>query len=599
MISDGFIEELKLKSDIVDIASYYVNLKRQGKNLWGLCPFHAEKTPSFSVFPDSGSFYCFGCGAGGDVITFIERIENLDYIEAVKFLADKAGINMPQNDGKSEDLSNLRRRIFEANREAARFFHNTLYSEKGKEALKYLKIRGLTDNTIKKFGLGFAPNSRYELGNHLKSQGFKPYEIIQANLGVSKENKEPWSRFFDRVMFPIIDLRGNVVAFGGRTMLDIKPKYLNTSDTIIFKKSSNLFSLNFAKNESTEKLILVEGYMDVIALYQAGFKNTVATLGTALTPEQAKLMSRYAKEIIICYDSDLAGQKAAQRAIDLLRQTDVLIKVVTVPNGKDPDEFIRLHGSEGPTRFNLLLNSSNNDVEYILKKEALKYDIETTDGKIAYLKSSIKILSKLNNRLEQDIFAGKLSEKVGVDKSTIMMQLLKEHKKNKILEEKKEFLKIQQDLSAKRDFINKDKSKNLRAAVAEEALIAFIINNPDIANNIFLKLTPEKFCTDFNKRVYSCLFERKKANRPFSLIDLTLDFTKEEIAKIASFLAIESRRNSTIKAAYEYIDVILYESEKFSEVELNLADENKIREYMLKLKSIKNRGKFDNGYGSY
>lgn len=586
-IPDSFIEELKLKCDIADIASSYVRLNKKGKNLWGLCPFHSEKTPSFSLYPDSGSFYCFGCGAGGDVITFIERIENLDYIEAIKFLADKACINMPENGETAEDLSSLRRRIYQINREAAIFFHNTLYDKKGEQALNYLKKRGLTDNTIKKFGLGFAPNDRYELINHLNSEGFKSYEIIQANLGFSKENKNPWSRFFDRIMFPIIDLRGNVIAFGGRTMQELVPKYLNTSDTLVFKKSFNLFSLNFAKKEVSESLILVEGYMDVISLYQSGFKNVVATLGTALTQDQAKLMSRYAKEIIICYDSDIAGQKAAKKAIELLRQNDVLIRVLTVPSGKDPDEFIRLHKGEGPSRFKLLLNSSDNDVEYILKKETLKYDITTTDGKIAYLKGSIKILSGLNNRLEQEIYAGKLSEIVGVDKSTIMGQILKEYKKNKKTENKKEFLKIQQDLSAKHDFINKDKSKNLRAAIAEEALIAFIINNPDEASNIFLKLAPEKFCTEFNKKVYSCLFNRKNANRSFALSDLTLDFTKEEIAKIAHFLAIESHRESTLKTAYEYVDVILHESEKLSYNILDLKDENKILEYMLKLKKRK------------
>ena len=352
-LPEGFIEEIKFKNDITDVISSYVNLKRRGRNFVGLCPFHGEKTPSFNVYPQSNSFYCFGCGVGGDIITFVEKIENLDYFEAVKFLAQKAGIQMPENNKR----------------------------EKGKVALEYLRKRGLSDRIIKKFGLGYSPNSRYELINHLKAKGFKYEEMVNANLAYVKGNSYVSARFFDRVMFPIIDLRGNVIAFGGRIMSDQKPKYLNTSDTLAFKKSLNLFSLNFAKAENNEFLILVEGYMDVIALFQAGFKNAVATLGTALTTEQAGIMSRYAKEVVICYDSDEAGQKAASRAIELLRPTGVLIKVISVPDGKDPDEFIRTYGNDGAIRFAQLIKNSGNDIEYRLQKVARNYNLNESDGK--------------------------------------------------------------------------------------------------------------------------------------------------------------------------------------------------------------------------
>ena len=288
-LPDGFIEEIKLRNDIADVISSYVSLKRRGRNLVGLCPFHAEKTPSFNVYPQSSSFYCFGCGAGGDIITFVEKMENLDYIESVKFLAQKAGLSMPENSKKDEQLSSIKTRIFETNRAAARFFHENLYSSKGRDALNYLYKRGLSDKTIKRFGLGYAPASRYDLIGHLKEKGFRYEEMVNANLAYARNQTSVSARFFDRVMFPIIDLRGNVIAFGGRIMSDQKPKYLNTSDTLAFKKSLNLFALNFAKNESDGLLILVEGYMDVIALHQAGFRNTIATLGTALTSEQAKL----------------------------------------------------------------------------------------------------------------------------------------------------------------------------------------------------------------------------------------------------------------------------------------------------------------------
>jgi DNA primase len=318
-----------------------------------------------------------------EIITVIEKIENLDYFESVKFLAQKAGIQMPENDKKAQEISSIKTRIFEINREAARFFHENLYSEKGKAALGYLRKRGLSEKIIRKFGLGYSPNSRYELINHLKAKGFKYEEMVNANLAYARGNSSVSARFFDRVMFPIIDLRGNVIAFGGRIMSDQKPKYLNTSDTLAFKKSLNLFSLNFAKVDNDGVLLLVEGYMDVIALYQAGFTNAVATLGTALTAEQARIMSRYAKEVVICYDSDEAGQKAAARAIDLLRQTGVLIKVISVPKGKDPDEFIRSYGKDGAVRFAQLIRNSGNDVEYRLQKAAHNYNLSESEEKIA------------------------------------------------------------------------------------------------------------------------------------------------------------------------------------------------------------------------
>ena len=299
---ERFIEELKFKNDISDIVSSYVSLKKRGRNLVGLCPFHSEKTASFNVYPENGSFYCFGCGVGGDVITFIEKIENLDYVEAIKFLAQKANMSLPESDGKEEQLSKLRRRLFEVNRESALFFHNQLYKKDGEKALNYLLKRGLSPQIIKHFGLGYSPENKHILIDYLKGKGFKDFELTQANLAFSSNYSKPYSRFFNRVMFPIIDLRGNVIAFGGRALSDVKPKYLNTSDTPVFKKSSNLFALNVAKNFCQNNIILVEGYMDVIALHKAGFQNTVATLGTALTSEQAQIISRYTNEVIICYD---------------------------------------------------------------------------------------------------------------------------------------------------------------------------------------------------------------------------------------------------------------------------------------------------------
>lgn len=584
---DGFIEEIKFKNDINDVVSSYVTLKRSGRNFVGLCPFHNEKTPSFSVYPQSNSFYCFGCGVGGDIITFIEKIENLDYFDAVKFLAQKAGIQIPENDKKEQEFLDAKLRIFEINRESARFFYENLYSEKGKIAMDYLKKRKLSDKIIKKFGLGYSPNSRYELINYLKAKGFKNEEIVNANLAYKQNKFDVSSRFFNRIMFPIIDLRGNVIAFGGRSLSGQHPKYLNTSDTLVFKKSSNLFSLNFAKLENNETLILVEGYMDAISLYQAGFKNVVATLGTSLTEDQARIISRYAKEVVICYDSDEAGQKATVRAIDILRPTGVFVKVISVPKGKDPDEFIRDYGEDGIIRFAKLIKNSENDIEYRLKKIANNYNLEESNGKIAYLKEAIKILTFIDNFIEIEIYAGKLSEKLNVSKSTIMQQIEKEKRRKYKINEKKQFLNVQKNLSAKNNKLNLEKVDNLRAATAEEAIIAYVINNQDSCGSVFEKLSSKNFCTSFNKKIYSILEERFYSGRQFGITDLTQDFSQEEISAIAGMLAKESARMSSKEAVNEYINVVLFENEKLDKNKIVSAGKDEIIEYMRLLREHK------------
>ena len=347
-ISERFIQELLEKVDIEQVVSPYVNLKRRGKTLVGLCPFHNEKTPSFTVYPESHSFYCFGCGAGGDVISFVRRMENLDYVEAVKSVAQLAGVSMPE-DGYDDSLSKQRMRLLGANREAARFFNACLFEPENRHALDYFLNRGLTVNTIRRFGLGYAPDDWRRLINHLREKGYTEQELVLANLA-RRSDKNGKANYYDnfrnRVMFPIIDLRGNVIAFGGRVMDDSKPKYINTSDTPVYKKSNGVFALNFAKNANDNKLILVEGYMDVIALHQAGFTNAVACLGTAFTSEQANLLSRYADEIMICYDNDGAGKQATERALAVLGKTGLKLRVVQMTGGKDADEIIRKHGKE-------------------------------------------------------------------------------------------------------------------------------------------------------------------------------------------------------------------------------------------------------------
>lgn len=584
-LPDSFLQELKARSDIVDVVSGYVDMKRRGRNMVGLCPFHGEKTASFNLYPENGSFYCFGCGAGGDVISFIRKIENLDYIEAVKFLAQRAGLSMPDT-GQDEGYLRLRSRIYEANRDAARFYHKCLYGAEGEHALSYLRGRALKEKTIKHFGLGYAPATRFALVDYLKAKGYKRDEIVSANLAFEGRNGGLLDRFIDRVIFPIIDLRGNVIAFGGRIMSDQKPKYLNTSDTLVFKKSSNLFALNFAKNEGKKTLILCEGYMDVIALHQAGFINAVATLGTALTPEQATLMSRYATEVAVCYDSDEAGQKAANRSIPLLRAAGLSVRVLSITGGKDPDEFIKSFGEQGPARFQQLLDQSGNDVEYRLQKIRQACDLKSPDGRIHYLTEAVKVLATLESRIEQEVYAGRLSDEVEVQKGAILQQVDKELKKRRRTRSQQQFRQIQQATSAAKDTVNPEKREYLRAANAEEALIAYVINNPDMAQNIEKALPPGRFCTAFNRRVYETLLCRLHANRPVSLTDLSQDFSSEELSRIAKMLSMSDLGSETFETAQEYIKVLLFEYEKH-QMESSALDNDAALEYMEKLKELK------------
>ena len=583
---DSFLQELKLRSDITEIASSYVNLKRHGRNMVGLCPFHGEKTPSFNIYTENGSFYCFGCGAGGDVITFIMKIENLDYVEAVKFLAQRAGMEMPENT-YDDSLSKLRMRIYEANREAARFFHATLLSQRGQSGLNYLRGRALSDRTIRHFGLGFADDDWNSLCNHLKNKGFSEYEIYSANLAFKRKNGNGiYDRFVNRVMFPIIDLRGNVIAFGGRIMTDEKPKYLNTSDTPVFKKSENLFSLNNAKSSGTRTLILCEGYMDVIALNQAGFTNAVATLGTALTNEQAVLMKRYADEVIICYDADGAGQKATARAIDILRNAGLPIKILTVPSGKDPDEFIRSKGDNGPAAFKLLIEKCGNDIEYRLMKLKENYNLNTTDGKVAFLNEAVKIVATIESPIERDVFASKLCAELEIDKNAFLEQISKVKRRDRRENIKKETRQIQAELNGQSDKINREHYKKPRSSSAEEALLVYLINNPDYANSISERVTPDKFSNSLIKRYYEYVLSKIKSGYE-PLTSVSSDFNSDEVSYLYKLISTTIPAASTREAVEEYINVINEESNKLTPDKLADMSADDINDYIMKMKQNK------------
>ena len=503
MIPEDIINEIKYRNDIETAVSQYVNLKRRGKNLVGLCPFHSEKTPSFTVYPENGSFYCFGCGVGGDVFTFTGLIENLDYMESIKLLAERSGISLPQ-DGYDDSMQRLKKKIYDINRDTARFFHSFLMSPGGKWALDYLTGRGLTVKTIKHFGLGAAPDSWDALIHHLKEKGYTESDMLAANV-IGKSNRGGfYDRFRKRVMFPIINIRGNIVAFSGRAMPGEDKqggKYVNTADTPVYKKSENLFGINFAKNVCSERVILVEGNMDVISLHQAGFENTVAPLGTAFTTEQANLLSRYTKEIVLMLDADAAGQKAVRRASGLLENTGLSVRVVVVPDGKDPDEYIKKNGKE---RFAALLEGAVSDMEYKLLTAAKDIDLNSEDGRLKYLAAAAEIIAATDDIMTRDIYIGRLSEKYGVSRTALTTRVNELRKRNSRQKQKKEITDIIRPKFTKDD-INPERRKSVKGTAAEETLIAVLLKNPDFYKIALDKLPPEKMLTSLNRRIYETI----------------------------------------------------------------------------------------------
>lgn len=503
MIPEDIINEIKYRNDIETAVSQYVNLKRRGKNLVGLCPFHSEKTPSFTVYPENGSFYCFGCGVGGDVFTFTGLIENLDYMESIKLLAERSGISLPQ-DGYDDSMQRLKKKIYDINRDTARFFHSFLMSPGGKWALDYLTGRGLTVKTIKHFGLGAAPDSWDALIHHLKEKGYTESDMLAANV-IGKSNRGGiYDRFRKRVMFPIINIRGNIVAFSGRAMPGEDKqggKYVNTSDTPVYKKSENLFGINFAKSVCSERVILVEGNMDVISLHQAGFENTVAPLGTAFTTEQANLLSRYTKEIVLMLDADAAGQKAVRRASELLENTGLSVRVVVIPDGKDPDEYIKKNGKE---RFAALLEGAVSDMEYKLLTAAKDIDLNSEDGRLKYLAAAAEIIAATDDIMTRDIYIGRLSEKYGVSRTALTTRVNELRKRNSRQKQKKEISDIIRPKFTKDD-INPERRKSVKGTAAEETLIAVLLKNPDFYKIALDKLPPEKMLTSLNRRIYETI----------------------------------------------------------------------------------------------
>lgn len=535
LISREIIEEIISRTDIADLIGSYVNLKRAGSNMNGLCPFHSERTPSFTVFTKTNSFYCFGCGAGGDAITFVMKAENLDYPSAVELLASRAGISIPQDPKDMQNMGMSRKRVYEMNLAAAKFFREQLFDKNtGAQALSYfVNDRKLSLATVKHFGLGYALNAPWALTNYMTSLGFTDQELVDGFLcGRSQRTGKLYDYFRNRVIFPIIDVAGNIVGFGGRVMDDSKPKYLNTSDTPGFKKSKNLFALNFAKNHCAEQMILCEGYMDVIALHAAGFENAVATLGTALTQEQARMMTKYTKKVILLYDSDDAGQRATDRAIMMLSEVGLETRILKVNDAKDPDEYIKKFGAD---RFRALLGESRTGFDFKVSRALTGLDLQIPDDKIKASRAVCDIIADGYSGVEREVYITRASDILGLPVDVLrnnVDQLVKRKLRDRKREESR-----QAQLSIKNigDRVNPDAVKFVQSNALEETVIGLLLIYDEYRTAVLsgkAELSEDDFSTAFGKRAFSGIMELQGGSGEFLPAMLGQYFNADEMGRL-------------------------------------------------------------------
>lgn len=530
----SFIDELVARNPIEDVVGQYVSLRRAGANLFGLCPFHGEKTASFSVAPDKGIYYCFGCHKGGGVINFQMEVEGLSYPDAVRALAKRVGMAVPE-DEQYQSRYRQQERLWALHKEAARFFHGQLYAPVGQKALAYALGRGMSKSILTTFGVGYAPDSWDDLVRAMKAKGYTEQELIDSGL-VTVSQKDPtkiFDRFRDRLMFPIIDVRGNVIAFGGRIIKNDPnaAKYLNSPETLIFNKRKNLFGLNLAKKSKQGYLILVEGNVDVVALHQFGFDNAVASLGTSLTEDQAALMTRYADQIVLIYDGDKAGQNATQRAIPILEKAGLQVKVLQIQDAKDPDEFLHKFGAD---RFKLLLEGSANRVEYQLNAIALKYDLGQDEQKVKFLQESADLIASLSSAVQREVYGTRVAEKAKITAEAMQLEIQRAWNRRTHREKKKQE-KI--DLSPARTLQPKSRTiryDNMKSAMAEENVLALILQEPSLLERAGT-LTEEMFSAPLLGRVYGQLKQRFRCGLEVSLAVLE-DLEPDEMSHMAEIL---------------------------------------------------------------
>ncbi len=544
MIPREIIDEIVFRNDIETVIGSYVTLKRAGSNYQAPCPFHSERTPSFTVFPTTKSFYCFGCGAGGDVISFVMRSENLDYVDAVKVLADRAGIAIPEDNERGEETGVSRKRLYELNLAAAKFFRECLFDPNvGAEAMEYLRVnRALDTSTIKRFGLGYSPNDYLALTKRMRAQGFTDEELIAGFLCKrSQKTGNLFDLYRNRVIFPIIDTSGNIVAFGGRVMDNSDPKYLNSSDTPAFKKSRHLFALNYARRACAERLILCEGYMDVIALHAAGFENAVATLGTAITSEQARIFAKYTKKVIICYDSDKAGQTAASKAMRLLGEVGIDVRVIKLGGAKDPDEYIKKFGADS---FRRCLDESKTGFEFKMDKILGEYDISIADEKIKASVEICSMIAEVANNIERDIYIQRAASVLEVPIDSVRADVAR--KRKKLIDDIKKKQSKDALLSIKNigDRVNADAAKYVAANDCEESLLAMMMIFDEYRHGVTkgeIDLKAEDFVTSFGRRVFETLCALENSPEGYSRAVLGQYFSLDEIGRLEK-IEVERRQ---------------------------------------------------------
>ena len=532
--SPAFLDELIARNPIEDVVGQYVNLRRSGSNLFGLCPFHGEKTASFSVAPDKGMYYCFGCHKGGGAINFVMEVEGMSYPDAVRNLAARVGLPVPE-DEQYESQYKRQERLWAANKEAARFYHSQLYAPIGKAALEYAMGRGMPKGTLINFGIGYAPDSWDSLVKHLRSKGYTDEELKESGLvTVSQKNGNLFDRFRDRLMFPIIDVRGNVIGFGGRIMKkdDNAAKYLNSPETLIFNKRKNLFALNLAKKSKLGYLILVEGYMDAITLHQYGFDCAVASLGTALTSDGANLLSKYTDEVVLIYDGDTAGQNATQRAIPILEKSGLKVRVLQMQGAKDPDEYLKKFGAD---KFKLLLEGSANRIEYQLNAIRKKYDLSIDDEKVQYVQESADLIASLDSSIKQEIYGKRVAEAAVISGEAMKLEISKAFKRRRNREKKAQ---ERIDLAPAQQFQRRGGSKviyhNVKSGVAEQRLIAMVLREPALLD-MAAELKAEEFSVPLFSKVYAQLQQRHQMHQEISLAVLT-EVDADEMSHLAGML---------------------------------------------------------------
>ena len=552
-----FLERLKAANPIAEVMNEYVSTKRSGRDYVCLCPFHNEKTASCYIHPDEGYFHCFGCNAGGDVITFTMKYHNLEYSDAVKLLAERANIEMPIESYSPLAASGMqtRKRMYAMNKDAARFFYKQLSSEEGRACVRYLRgVRGLSVETIKRYGMGYAPNSWSTLKNHMTGLGYSEKELEQGGLiSRSKNNtKKTFDFFVNRAMFPFIDLTGNIVGFGGRTIGDDKRKYVNTKDTPVYNKNKFLFSMNIAKNAAVKsgKILLCEGNLDVITLVQAGFENAVASCGTALTPEQAKLISNYAKEVVICYDSDEAGQKASARAVEILDQAGLKITVAQFSGAKDPDEYIK---SFGAAAFGVVIDEAVDAVNYELNKAKAKVNMETSAGKTAYKDEAVKIAADIDSPVERELYCRQIAKELDVSFASFDEEVKSTLRKRANFRRKKQT----QDMLSfadKRDPVNTQARQYHSEANFEEIIISYLYNNHDFYETAVKSLPPASFVTEFNRKVYEYILNALENEGDCSISAMNEAFSPDEMGAITRIVGRAKAESFNEKVALGSIE---------------------------------------------